>query len=414
MADNIFVKGAKFAQTALALLRREVKAPGLFVHKFGIADFTGAEGDVVNVRRPAVLRARDKGWRNDDAIVIDKLANSKIQVRLNAHPYSAVALSPEEETLDEIDYVRDVQAPQVRAILEWFENLIVTTIRTASFVLGVTFNPESSKAVESDPRKVAIRARKLFQQKHVPTTGRYWLVGSDVSEAVASHDKLLDVDTAGLPEALRDGVVGKLAGFIIVELDALNPDESYFAHESSIAIATVAPVVPNGVAKGGGVSAGGGLAVTQLWDYDSDHLKDRSIVHALAGATPVTDPEVDAEGLVIRDEKGEPQLEFVRAIKVTFGAPAPAAGGSEYTVAVTGSPTGGTYTLTADGETTEPIAHNATNAVIATALNALDGISGAKVTGNTTKTVKFDELVALSAQASLTGGTSPAVTVTKV
>lgn len=414
MANNIFVKGTKLAQTALALLRREVKAPGLFIHKFGISDFAGSEGDVVNVRRPAVLRARDKGWRNNNEIVVDRLANSKIQVKLTAHPYSAVELSPEEETLDDIDYVRDVQAPQVRAILEWFENLIVTAISTASFVLGVTFNPESTKAVESDPRKVAIRARKLFQRKHVPTAGRYWLVGSDVSEAVASHDKLLDVDTAGLPEALRDGVVGKLGGFIIVELDALDPEESYFVHESAIAIATVAPVVPQGATKGGGVSAGNGLAVTQLWDYDSKIMKDRSVVHAFAGATPVTDPEVGEDGLVIFDSAGEPQLEFVRAIKVTFGAPAPAAGGSEYTLAVTGSPTGGTYTLTADGETTEGLAHNATNAAIATALNALEGISGAKVSGTTTKTVKFDELVALTAQASLTGGTSPAVTVTKV
>lgn len=411
--ENIFQKGEKIAQTALGLLRKNVKAPGLFTHKLGVADFRGAEGDVVGVKRPAVLVARDKGWRNDDEIIVDKLVNTKIQVELNAHPYSAVELSPEEETLDEVDYVRDVQKPQVDAILVWFENLIVGTLRAANFVASVVFNTESSNARESDPRKVAIRARKLFQKAHVPTEGRYWLVGADVSEAVASHDKLLEVDKAGIPEALREGVVGKLGGFVIVELDSLREDESFFVHETAIAIATVAPVVPNGVAKGGGVAAGQGLAVTQIWDYDSKRLKDRSVVHAFAGASIVTDPEVDEEtGALVLDENNKPQLEFKRAVRVVFGA-ASAGTGATYTVQVTGSPTGGTYTLSVDGDETAPVAHNATNAVIAAAINALPGVSGARVTGQgATKTITFDEGVTLvKGTTAFTGGTSPNVTV---
>lgn len=411
---NIFVKGQKLAATALALLRRQVKAPGLFTYKFGISDFKGAEGDVVNIKRPAVLVAREKPWRGDDAIVVDRLANSKIQVKLNRHIYSAVALSPEEETLDEVDYVRDVQAPQVQAILDFFENIVVGALRVASFVFGVTFNPASGNAVESDARKVAVRARKLAQKAHWPLTGRYWLVGANVSEAIATHDKLLEVDAAGLPEALREGVVGRLGGWTIVELDALGDDESYFVHETAIAIATVAPAVPNGVAKGGGVAAGNGLAVTQLWDYDSDHLKDRSIVHAFAGATAVLDPEQDADtGAIIRDENDEVALKFQRAIKVTFGA-----GGSEkasYTLTITGAPTGGTFTLTVDGQTTDAIAYNASNADVAKELNELTGVSGAKVTGGNfpgnAKTVTFNERIGtFTATGAFTGGTSPDIT----
>ena len=409
---NIWVKGQKIAATALALLRREVKAPGLFTYKFGIADFKGAEGDVVNIKRPPVLVAREKPWRGDDLITVDRIVNSKIQVALNKHPYSAVHLTPEEATLDEIDYVRDVQAPQVRSILEWFENLIVGTLRAAAFVFGVTFNPASGTAVESDPRKVAIRARKLAQKAHWPTSGRYWLVGANVSEAVASYEKLLDVDTSGLPEALREGVVGKLGGFIIIELDALGEDESYFVHETAIAIANVAPVVPQGAAKGGGVAAGNGLAVTQVWDYDGASMKDRSVVHAFAGATAVLDPEVNADGslVIVGDEV---KFEFKRAIKVTFGA-----GGAEkatYTLTVTGAPTGGTFTVTIDDETTEAIAFNASNAAIAAAINLLDGVSGAKVAGSAfpanAKTLTLDERVVVTATGSFTGGTTPAITV---
>lgn len=411
---NIFVKGQKLAQTALALLRKQVKAPGLFTYKFGIADFKGAEGDVVNIKRPAVLVAREKPWRGDDAIVVDRLANSKIQVTLNRHIYSAVALSPEEETLDEIDYVRDVQAPQVNAVLDFFENIIVGALRAAAFVFGVTYNVASSNEKEKDPRKVAIQARKLAQKAHWPLGGRYWLVGANVSAEIASYEKLLDVDTSGVPEALREGVVGRLAGFTIIELDALGDDESYFVHETAIASANVAPAVPNGVAKGGGVAAGNGLAVTQLWDYDSTYMKDRSIVHAFAGATAVLDPEQAPDGSIVRDENDAVVLKFQRAIKVTFGA-----GGSEkasYTVTITGSPTGGTFTLTIDGQTTDAIAYNASNATIQSEINELTGVSGAVVSGGAfpgnAKTVTFNERVAtFTATGSFTGGTTPAIAV---
>lgn len=408
---NIFVKGTKLAQTALALLRKEVKAPSLFTYKFGITDFAGAEGDVVNIKRPAVLVAREKNWRGDDSITVDRLAQSKIQVALNKHPYSAVHLQPEEETLEDIDYVRDVQAPQVRAILEWFENLIVGALRAASFVYGVTFNVAASNG-EQDPRKVAIKARKLAQKAHWPSTGRYWLVGADVSEAIASYEKLLDVDTAGLPEAVREGVVGKLGGFIIVEVDALNPTESYFVHETAIAIANVAPVVPQG-AKGGGLAAGNGLAVTQVWDYDGITMKDRSVVHSFAGASAVTDPEFAEDGSIQRDENDAVIMKFQRAIKVTFGT-----GGAEkatYTVTITGAPTGGTFTLTVDGQTTDAIAYNASNATIAAELNELTGVSGASVSGGAfpanAKTITLNERAVITATGSFTGGTTPAIAV---
>ena len=379
---NIFIKGEKLAATAMTLLRKRLQAASLFSIKLGLSDFKGAEGDTVGIRRPAVLVARDKGWRNEDEIVVDKLVNTKIQVRLNRHPYSAVELTAEERTLDEVNYVRDVQTPQVDAVGEFFENSVIGALRGAKFIREAKFNPESSSDIESDPRKVARRGRKLLNQLQVPSAGRYWVVGSDVSEAIGNFDKLLDVDTSGLPEALREGVVGKLSGFVIVELDSLEPDESYFFHETAVAVAAVAPEVPQGAAKGGGVAAGQGLAVTQIWDYDSKTLKDRSVVHAFTGATPVLDPEVNAEGAIVLDEEGLPQMEFKRAVKVVFGATA----SGRYTVEITAD--SGDIVFTIDGDDTEPIPFDAPNTAIKAALNALEGVSGVKVTGTgTTKNV---------------------------
>lgn len=419
---HVFAKGEKLAAVALGLLRRTQKGAALFKTRYGKADFKDAEGDVINVKRPAVLRARDKGWRNDNAIIFDRILQSKIQIKLDRHPYSALELQPEEYTLDIESYATTVTSPQVDALVDWYEDLIVGGLRAADFVHEVTFDPNAGEATaaaakKSDPRKVASRARKLFQDSHVPSAGRYWLVGSTVAEAIRDYGKLLDVDTSGLPEAVREGVVTKLSGFIVVELDALGENESYFVHESAVAVASVAPDVPPVGVAGGGAAAANGIGLTQLWAYDGSHLKLQSIVHSFAGSTVVTDPEVDADGIVLLDDDGEVRFEFVRAVKVVFvavGETDTGNGSAAYTVAVTGSPTGGTFTLTVDGEVTDPIAHNATNADIASALNEIEGVAGAKVTGTTTKTVKFNERVVMTGTASLTGGTTPNVTVTAV
>jgi hypothetical protein len=122
-----------------------------------------------------------------------------------------------------------------------------------------------------------------------------------------------------------------------------------------------------------------------------------------------------------------------QAIAVLTGGGASSCGGTNevQSVAITGAPTGGTFTLTftppAGGasQTTAPIAYNATAAAVRTALAALPGIgSTANVnTGGgplpaTAVSVTFQgtlgcrNIPQMTATAALTGGTTPAVAVT--
>lgn len=94
------------------------------------------------------------------------------------------------------------------------------------------------------------------------------------------------------------------------------------------------------------------------------------------------------------------------------------------TVTVTGTPTGGSFTLTYDGQTTGAIAYNASAAAVKTALVALSNVSASDVTTTGgplpgspivvtfTGGLAGENVVQMTATASLTGGTSPAVTVT--
>jgi hypothetical protein len=90
------------------------------------------------------------------------------------------------------------------------------------------------------------------------------------------------------------------------------------------------------------------------------------------------------------------------------------------TATITGAPTGGTFTLTYSGQTTAAIAFNATAATVQAALEALSNLAPGDVvvTGNAggPYTLTFggtllgDNVASLTATASLTGGTSPGVT----
>ncbi len=94
------------------------------------------------------------------------------------------------------------------------------------------------------------------------------------------------------------------------------------------------------------------------------------------------------------------------------------------TITITGTPTGGTFTLSYAGQTTSAIAYNAAASAVQTALRALStiGSTGVTVTGgpgpSTPYVATFGGLLSgsnlpqMTAVGSFTGGTSPAIAVT--
>jgi hypothetical protein len=85
-----------------------------------------------------------------------------------------------------------------------------------------------------------------------------------------------------------------------------------------------------------------------------------------------------------------------------------------WNVTISGTPTGGTFTLSLNGFATAPLAYNANAAAVSTALNALSGvtgISGITASGTGPIAVSLPTAAVLTGSAALTGGTSPAVTV---
>jgi hypothetical protein len=97
-----------------------------------------------------------------------------------------------------------------------------------------------------------------------------------------------------------------------------------------------------------------------------------------------------------------------------FIAPTAATAKTSWAVTVSGSPTGGTFTLTLNGVATPPLAFDANAAAVTAALNGIagvTGVSGITSSGTSPIAVSLPTAAILAASHSLTGGTNAAVAV---
>lgn len=385
---NTFIKATRVAAAALGLLEREIVLPGLVWRDAG-GDFAGAGGDTISIRVPARTTARTRtlrGARGSSSegtgiITMDDLTETKVDVTLDTDVYNAVPVTDEELTLDITDFGAQILAPQVRAVAEGIENALVDEMLGATYATTLTLDT-------SDPYKTAVDAGVALNKANVARTERFLVVGADMEGVFLKSDHLSKVDQAGSDSALRRAVIGRLAGFgDVIATNALPPDVGIAFHRTAFVLGMRAPAIPSGASFGSSQTYAG-LAMRWLRDYDFRNVQDRSLVDVFIGTSSVVD-----------GKSNEVQ-----------------------TVTITGSPTGGTFTLTYSGQTTSGIAYNATANAVKSALQALStvGNGNVAVTGSAggPYTVTFQgDLAGINAAAmtasgaGLTGGSSPAVNV---
>lgn len=388
---NSYLKATKIAAAALGLLEREIILPSLVWRDAG-GDFSGAFGDTISLRVPSRTTARERTFRGarpsasegQGVIVMDELQETKVDVVLDTAPYSAVPITDEELTLDIVNFGEQVLRPQVRAVAESVEN------KLAAEMVGATY-PASHQVTmpigpTEDPYDAIVDARVALNKANVPMSDRYLVVGADMEGTFLKSDHLNRVDQSGTDSALRNATIGRLAGFeAVIISNALPADVGFAFHRTAFVLSMRAPVVPDGVTFGSS-RAFESLAMRWIRDYDFRNVQDRSLVDTYIGTNHVA------------DGPGTNEVQ---------------------TVTITGTPTGGSFTLTYGGNTTGAIAYNATAGAVQTALRALPNTQDAVVAGGpgpgTPWTVTWGngkDVAQMSATGSFTGGTAPAVAVT--
>lgn len=379
---NTFIKPDKIAAAALGLLEREIVLPGLVWRDAG-GDFRGAGGDTISIRVPARTQARTRALRGTrpttsegaGIITMDELTETKVDVTLDTAVYSAVPVTDEELTLDIGDFGSQILGPQVRAVAEGVENAVAAEMTGATYAVNLTFDG-------TDPWKTLIDANTALNKSNIPRDGRVVVCGPDVEAAILKSDHLARFDQSGSDSALRRAELGRLAGFPIYVSNAIPSNLAFAFHRTAYVLGMRAPMKPDGVPFGSSQSAFG-FSLRWLRDYDFRNVQDRSLVDTYIGTNVVADGANEAQ-----------------------------------TVTITGSPTGGTFTLTYSGQTTAAIPYNASALQVRNALEALSNVEAGAVTvtggAGGPYTVTFTsgaDVAQMTASASLTGGSTPGVTI---
>lgn len=324
---NKFLKPSVIAQTAVGLLYRElVVARTLWTDAVNPGEFTGALNDTVTMRVPARRTARKRTLRAGTAIVNDVSNEFGVPVQLTTDVYNGAPITDEELTLDITDFATQILNPQVRAVVEGLEEEAVDVIEEADYPTSMTIDPTDTEFVisgETDWYRVATRARRKLNDKNVPTSNRTLLVGAAVEEQILNSDRFTRFDSLGADntDALREGTIGRIAGFNVIPSTEIDDEAAFGYHRTAFVLATRAPRVPQGATSASiravGEAAGGaafwdGISVRWLMDYDYTNTTDRSLVNAWVGTAVVEDP--------ITPSNPASSSELMRAVKIAEGS----------------------------------------------------------------------------------------------
>ena len=312
---NAFIKPEVVIAGALGTLDREVVLPGRVIRDAAI-DFTGAKNDTVNVKVPAYITASSRTLRAGTPITFaEDLEENSLAVVLAKDVYSAKGITDEQLTLDITSFATQVQNPMVAAVGRGIEDILVSTMQ------GATYETDIDLADYATPFGAILALRKALNLASVPMSMRTLAVGANIEAEILNSDLIKNVNTSGSDSALRDATIGQVAGFTVVSVPGLDPDEAYAFHQSAFILATRAPIAPDGATWSSSLSFNG-LALRALKDYDAANLRDRFLINTYVGAKVVAD-----RGAVGSDGKFVPSSDLsagsdlvVRAAKLTLNA----------------------------------------------------------------------------------------------
>lgn len=257
--------------------------------------FKGAAGDeVVLETRKRRTRSREYEFRTRTSpIQMDDISGGEeLVIKLDTHVYTASAFTDEHLTLDDIDFVEEVFEPQADAIAADYETRAVQALHNVDAKTEIDFS------VNDDPYLIALEAnRRMSSFKTAPNTGRVLIVGSNVAASWLASDRLSRYDSTGETgtPALRNATIGRIGNLRVLEIPELDPNEAFLQHQSSLVLASVAPIIPRGVIAGA-YAQRDGYGMRWIADYDAAFLRDRSIISTFLGINELKDERYLSDG----------------------------------------------------------------------------------------------------------------------
>lgn len=280
MAHSLYTPD-QAARSILAALRWNSTLPRTVRQDFS-TDFVAGIGRTVDVKKPVsagtarIYTAANRAAR--DAIGFNDLTEATVAVTLANQVYNAVRLPDDFATFDLTSLQQQVLKPQAESVVDALAAPLITEMAAISGVTGTEIAADGSGALA-----VVGRARKVLNDRKVPFADRWLAVGTEIAEDILNLKELTDASQSGSDGALREGIIGRLRGFAVVEDPALPADQGVAYHRDAFAHVTRPSAPPQGAAFSK-VVAEGGFSLRWIQHYNPNQLEDQSVVDTFYGA----------------------------------------------------------------------------------------------------------------------------------
>ncbi len=290
---NTFLTPSIIARQALANLYENTIMSQL-VYRDYEEEFVSRIGDTITIRKPATFVAKD--FNRTTGIEIQNATEGSIPITLDRFADVSFAVTSEELTLDIIDFNQQLLAPACEAIAQKIDRDILSLRNDIVQKVGLNADPAPFKY--ANPR-VAIAARRVLNQRNVPATDRYIVVGPE-QEALWLSDELFHrADARGDTEGLREAHLGRrVFGFDGYQtqnikvpefkptdpVGAVLPDHEIGVafHKTAFSLVTRPLVMPQGAANAH-VESYRGFGLRVVMDYDISKKQDVISIDTLYG-----------------------------------------------------------------------------------------------------------------------------------
>ena len=223
------------ANQALGILHWASIMPRLLYRDLGVSGSL-AVGSVVNVRKPATLTVNK--FDRTAGISTQTITESTIPVALTDIYDVSVSLTDEQVTLDLDSFGQQVTMPAMLAISREMEKKCVELLETVRHTGGGAV--PAGKVLEKVLSPTAaidgvLEAAAVLNQNEVSMGGRVMVVGTSIAALIKKQQTLLQVNTSGSSDTLRNATIGRLAGFEVIENPHLDPKKGFaFADDAAV------------------------------------------------------------------------------------------------------------------------------------------------------------------------------------
>lgn len=260
--SNSLITPELIARRGLATLYNSTVLAGLVYRDYD-PDFSGAQGDTVQVRTPAVFEASE--YDRESGIDVQDISESSTPVVLDKVADVSFAVTSEELTLDIDNFAERVMAPAMEAIAQKVDADIADALQ------GVSTTPVSG----SSSSEWVINARTALSENKVPTLDRYGVWSPWATGELLKDPLFISAEKRGDTDGLIEASVGRKLGLDNYESQNIGSVAGVAFHRSGVALVSRTLALPLGkTGDQAAVANYKGLGVRVVRDYDISAKQD--------------------------------------------------------------------------------------------------------------------------------------------